>query len=51
MSDPAYHKVKGHKAPAPDGCPVDHEFTPYSDRYVTDPYAWLKEKREQEPLF
>ena len=51
MSDPAYHKVKGHKAPTPDGCPVDHEFTPYSDRYVTDPYAWLKEKREQEPIF
>lgn len=51
MSDPAYHKVKGTKVPAPEGCPVDPGFSPYSDRYVADPYAWLKEKREQEPTF
>ena len=51
MSELAYHKVDTEKRPAPDGCPVDHEFSPYNERYVAFPYAWLNEKREAEPIF
>jgi len=51
MSDRAYHKVAGKKVPAPEGCPVDHEFSPYCERYVAGPYAWLDDKREHEPVF
>lgn len=51
MTDLAYHKVDVEKVDAPSGCPIDHEFSPYSERYVAYPYAWLNEKRESEPLF
>ena len=51
MTDQAYHNVDIKKAPAPEGCPVDHEFTPFSERYVAYPYAWLEQKRENEPIF
>ena len=51
MSDLSYHKVKNVSVPAPDGCPVDHEFSPYSPRYIANPYAWLGKKRENEPIF
>lgn len=51
MSDLAYHKVDSERVPAPEGCPVDHEFSPYTDRYVANPYAWLAKKREDEPVF
>ena len=39
------------KVGAPSGCPVDREFSPYSERYIANPYAWLKQKRENEPVF
>ncbi len=51
MTKRAYHKASSKKMPPPDGCPVDHEFSPYSERYVADPYPWLKDKRENEPVF
>jgi len=51
MSGPAYHKVRDTQAPAPSDCPVDHEFTPYSDKYVANPYAWLGRVREEQPVF
>jgi len=51
MSARAYHSVDIEKADAPQGCPVDHEFSPYAERYVSYPYAWLKQKRENEPIF
>ncbi|MGI9261906.1 MAG: cytochrome P450 [Woeseiaceae bacterium] len=51
MTDLAYHKVDAKKANAPDGCPVDHEFSPYAERYIANPYAWLGQKRENEPVF
>ena len=51
MTDLAYHNVDIEKMPAPEGCPVDHEFTPFSERYVAYPYAWLEQKRENEPIF
>ena len=51
MTDLAYHDVEVKDIPAPSGCPVDHEFTPFSERYVEYPYAWLEMKRENEPIF
>ena len=51
MSDISYHKVDAKRMPAPEGCPVDHEFSPYHERYIADPYAWLNQKREEEPIF
>lgn len=51
MSDLAYHKVDSERVPAPEGCPVDHEFSPYAERYIANPYAWLAKKREEEPVF
>lgn len=51
MTDLSYHKVDIEKPDAPSGCPVDHEFSPYSERYIANPYAWLGEKRENEPIF
>ena len=47
MTDLAYHNVDIEKMPAPEGCPVDHEFTPFSERYIAYPYAWLEQKREE----
>jgi cytochrome P450 len=51
VTDLAYHDVEVKEIPAPSGCPVDPEFTPFSERYVEYPYAWLELKRENEPIF
>jgi len=51
MTDLAYHKVDVKKADAPSGCPVDQEFSPFAERYIANPYAWLGLKRENEPVF
>ena len=51
MTDLAYHKVHSETVTVPEGCPVDPEFSPYADKYVADPYAWLNAKRESEPVF
>ncbi|MEM9622729.1 MAG: cytochrome P450 [Pseudomonadota bacterium] len=51
MTDISYHKVDAQRMPAPQGCPIDHDFSPYHERYIADPYRWLNEKREEEPVF
>ena len=51
MTDISYHKVEKQTAKPPSGCPVDHEFSPYNERYIAFPYAWLNDKRENEPIF
>ena len=51
MTDLAYHKVHSETVAVPDGCPVDSAFSPYAEKYVAYPYAWLNEKRENEPVF
>ena len=51
MTDLAYHKVRSETVAVPDGCPVDAEFSPYAEKYVAYPYAWLNDKRENEPVF
>jgi cytochrome P450 len=51
MSKRAYHEVRREKSIAPEGCPIDRDFSPYSDVYVADPHAVLNAKRENEPVF
>ena len=51
MADISYHKVDTQRVAAPSGCPIDHEFSPYHDAYVADPYPWLDQKREDQPIF
>ncbi|MEM7098595.1 MAG: cytochrome P450 [Pseudomonadota bacterium] len=51
MTDLSYHKVDAQRVPAPEGCPVDREFSPYHEDYVAEPYPWLNAKREEEPVF
>ena len=51
MTDTAYHKIRAARAPTPQGCPVDREFSPFSPRYVEDPYRELAERRRQRPVF
>lgn len=51
MAKRAYHEVQRERGAVPEGCPIDHEFSPYSERYIADPYAVLNAKREGEPVF
>ena len=47
----AYHKLRTERAPKPDGCPVDHTFSPFAPEYVADPYPELARRRENAPVF
>lgn len=51
MAEAAYHKIRTERAPTPSGCPVDHDFSPFSDAYVRNPYAELAKRRESQPVF
>ena len=51
MADTAYHKMRAERAPAPSGCPVDREFSPFSARYLADPYQELATRRKDSPVF
>ncbi len=51
MTSTAYHKFRTERAPAPSGCPVNHEFSPFSEAYVKAPYAVLEKLRGQEAVF
>ena len=51
MADKPYHRIRTERAPAPEGCPVDHAFTPFSKTYMDDPYAALAAKRHDTPVF
>lgn len=51
MAEKAYHSMRTERAPAPSGCPVDHDFSPFSEVYVRDPYAELARRREDTPAF
>ena len=51
MADISYHKVGAQRVAAPTGCPIDREFSPYHEDYVADPYPWLDQKREDQPIF
>ena len=51
MADEAYHKFRTDRAPAPRGCPVDHDFSPFSETYVNNPYAVLARLRDRNAVF
>lgn len=51
MADSAYHKMRPEIAPAPAGCPVNHEFSTFADHYMQDPYAELAKLRGESPVF
>ena len=51
MVDSAYHKIRTEKLPAPSGCPIDHDFSPFAPDYLADPYVELEKRRNNEPIF
>lgn len=51
MAESAYHKIRTEIAPAPAGCPVNHDFSTFSEDYMQDPYAELARLRGQSPVF
>jgi len=50
-TDDAYHKIRTPARSKPSGCPVDHEFTTFSNDYLTNPYPGLAKLREENPIF
>ena len=51
MADAAYHKIRTDRALAPSGCPVNHDFSPFSSSYMANPYAELERLRGEQPVF
>ena len=51
MADSAYHKMRTEIATAPIGCPVNHEFSPFAEHYMQDPYGELQKLRHEFPVF
>ena len=47
----AYHQAPTTKAPAPTGCPVQHEWDPLSAEYLGDPYGVSHQLRDESPVF
>lgn len=47
----AYHKLSVPAQTQPTGCPVDHEFTTFSDDYLANPYPQLEKIRDDNPVF
>jgi cytochrome P450 len=50
-SDGAYHKVRTEPPARPTGCPVNHDFTPFNDHYLRDPYPELERLSGEQPIF
>lgn len=50
-TDDAYHKIRIPPRTRPGGCPIDHEFTTFSDQYLSNPYPELARIREEHPVF
>lgn len=50
-SDDAYHKIRAPARAKPTGCPIDHDFTTFTDDYLNNPYPELKRVREEHPIF
>jgi cytochrome P450 len=46
-----YHQARTTRPPRPDGCPVEHEWNPLGDEYLSDPYPTATELRERCPVF
>lgn len=50
-TDDAYHKIRAPARARPAGCPVDHEFTTFTDDYLANPYPDLARVRQEHPIF
>lgn len=50
-SDDAYHKIRIPARTQPSGCPIDKNFTTFTDEYLRNPYPVLKRLREENPIF
>ena len=51
MAESTYYKNRSRSATAPQGCPVDHTFSPFDEKYVKYPYAVLEKCRTGSPVF
>jgi len=47
----SYHKIRIPARNQPSGCPIDHEFTTFTDDYLANPYPELARLRESNPVF
>ena len=50
-ADDAYHKIRQPARSKPSGCPVDHNFTTFTDDYLVNPYPELARLRNEQPIF
>ena len=51
MSSKPYHTIRTERASVPEGCPVNHTFSPYAATYLKSPYPELAQLREESPIF
>jgi cytochrome P450 len=51
MSETSYHAAPDSVAAAPDGCPVEHAWSPLDDDYLADPYPIAARLRDDHPVF
>jgi len=47
----AYHNIRIPARVQPSGCPIDHDFTTFTDDYLANPYPDLARLREENPIF
>ncbi|MCP5144968.1 MAG: cytochrome P450 [Gammaproteobacteria bacterium] len=51
MTEKAYHKLHSDAPPAPQGCPVNHTFSPFDPDYLQNPYPQLTHLQATTPIF
>ena len=47
----SYHRIPDEIPPPPEGCPINHDFTPFAPEYLHDPYSVLARVRAETPIF
>jgi len=47
----AYHNIRVPPRIEPSGCPIDHDFTTFTEEYLTNPYPQLAQIRKKNPVF
>ena len=51
MTENSYHKTHTEIPTALEGCPVDHDFSPFTDSYVANPCTELEKRRDNDAVF
>ena len=46
-----YHRAPDTVAQAPQGCPLDHTWSPLDESYLADPYPTANTLRQEHPVF